>query len=65
MAEELTELFKALRRDVVADLEEGLERRFEAKITALRDEMNSHFDDVYARFDRLEELYSAHAPVSS
>ena len=55
MAEpELAELFARLRRDVVADVEENLGRR----IDTLRDEMNSHFDDVYARFDRL-------APVSS
>jgi len=59
MAEELIELFARLRRDVVADLEQGLEQRMNAKFTGLRDEMNAHFDDVYARFDRLESEYQA------
>lgn len=55
MAEELTVLFTQLRRDVVADVK----GHFDARFTALRDEMNSHFDSVYARFKRMEEEYEA------
>lgn len=56
MAEDLSELFARLRRDVVADIVEGIGRRIDAEIAAFRDDMNSHFQMMHERFDRLERF---------
>jgi hypothetical protein len=48
------------REVVVPDIERIVDSRVGGRIDALRNEMLSHFDGVYKRFDRLEsEIESA------
>ena len=60
MAEDLlTVLAKFHREVVVPDIERAIKAPLEARISGLRDEMLSHFDAIYKRFDRLESEYQA------
>ena len=47
------------REVVVPDIERIVDARSGIKIEALQNEMFSHFDEIYRRFDRLESEYQA------
>ena len=59
MADELLSVLTQFHREVVVPDIERIVGRVDLKVDALRDEMLSHFDAVYGRFDRLESEYQA------
>jgi chromosome segregation ATPase len=56
MAEDLLSVLTRFHSEVVLP---DIERIVDTRITPLRQEMLSHFDAIYRRFDRLESEYAA------
>jgi hypothetical protein len=60
MAEDLLSVLTRFYSEVVLpDIERVVERAVGARIAPLRQEMLSHSDAIYRRFDRLESEYAA------
>jgi len=60
MPDDLLSVLTRFHREVVLpDIEQIVTTRLETSIGALRNEMLSHFDAIYKRFDRFESEYQA------
>ena len=59
MGDELFSVLMRFHREIVVPDIERIVGRVDSKVDALRDEMQSNFDAVYKRFDRVESEHAA------
>ena len=59
MPDELLSVLTRFHREVVVPDIERIVGGVDSRVTELRQEMLSHFDGIYKRFDRLENEYQA------
>ena len=57
--DELLSILTSFHREVVLPDMERIEARINARFDARFDDINTHFDEIYKRFDRLEKCLSS------